>query len=297
VYQQVLKDPQFDEGAHQNAKRMIADLYQSTGERDKAVALCREIADESSDPGVRIGALTNIAQIYLNQQKFSEAEKIFQDLVSDQSIQDPNQRFEIYRSLGDMYTQANKSEQAVQAYLKARELGKDKNQLASLDVSLAENYVRLSKYEEALKVFQSLIAVGGIDQNIVVSAYNGIAEVYRRQNNTDKAVASYQAIIKKYADRPDLVINTYFTLSNFYGSVGNEKMAIRQYELVVEKFPNHPQAGWAQAYIVQNLVNAGQNDAAEKMARAALKKYPGRPDLAEFLNNILAGIKASKQQE
>jgi len=74
-------------------------------------------------------------------------------------------------------------------------------------------------------------------------------------------------------------------------------MAIRQYELVVEKYPNHPQAGWAQAYVIQNLVNSGQNDAAEKMARAALKKYAGRPDLVEFLNNMLAGIKASKQQK
>ncbi len=297
MYQRVLKDPQYDANIHLHAKRMIADLYHFTGEKDKAVAICREIANESSDPGVRIGALTNIAQIYLGQQKFNEAEMIFKNLIGDQSIRDPNQKFDIYRNLGDLYAQANKNEQAIQAYLQARQLGKDRNQLAMLDVSLAENYVRLGKYDEALKIFQSLIAQEGVDQNIVVSAYNGVAEVYRRQNNTEKAVASYQAIINKFADRQDLVINTYFTLSNYYGSVGNEKMSIRQYELVLEKYPNHPQAGWAQAYIVQNLVNTGKNDAAEKMARAALKKYAGRADVVEFLNNILAGIKASKQQK
>jgi tetratricopeptide (TPR) repeat protein len=176
----------YDESNLENLK-LLGNLYEQTGQREKARKLYSRSLDNTTDPDIRF----RLALLLTDQNQFVEAISILQELVEDFP---KNVRINI--SLARALRGNNKYADAAEVIKSALE---DDPEHYRLNYELAELLALLGERQEAIDRFLHLRDISESDQRINAIEIN-LALLYQRTRQFDKAVELFRTVIQKSPD-------------------------------------------------------------------------------------------------
>ena len=176
----------YDETNLENLK-LLGNLYEQTGQREKARELYSRSLDSTTDTDIRF----RLALLLTDQNQFVEAISILQELVEDFP---KNARINI--SLARALRGNKKYAKAAEVIKRA--LQDDPNHYR-LNYELAELMSLLGERQEAIERFLHLRDMSESNQRINAIEIN-LALLYQRTRQFDKAVELFRAVIRKNPD-------------------------------------------------------------------------------------------------
>jgi len=149
---------------------LLAQLYEKTGNSEKAIALYREVVKMNPPYDVEFNARINIAGVFdVNSGNPDEIMKELNRMLKDSKNKDFQDQ--IYYALGNLMKKEGKMDEALDYYTKsASSSSLNQNQKGKSYLALAEYYYNVPKYMKAGKYYDSTIYF--IDQNF--PDYNAI---------------------------------------------------------------------------------------------------------------------------
>jgi len=142
---------------------LLAQLYEKTGNSEKAIALYREVVKMNSPYDVEFNARINIAGVFdINSGNPDEIIKELNRMLKDSKNKDFQDQ--IYYALGNLMKKEGKMEEALEYYIKSASTSSvNQNQKGKSYLALADYYYNVPKYMKAGKYYDSTIYF--IDQN------------------------------------------------------------------------------------------------------------------------------------
>ncbi|MCF7848773.1 MAG: hypothetical protein K9M45_07990 [Kiritimatiellales bacterium] len=96
---------------------------------------------------------------------------------------------------GDKLFAENKSEEAMAAYKQALPLQKNADQIARVDLKLGRCLAKLKKCDEALVLFDKVLATQGLKDISYASALIGKGDTYMKLKNKPEAMKCFQQVV------------------------------------------------------------------------------------------------------
>lgn len=224
----------------------------------------------------------DLAYVYLENDNFSEAEKLYQEIIKiDPTAADYlnlakikekqdslNQAVEYYESaldlngsqsslylnLGNLYQRVNNYNSAVTIYNQGIKM---RNDFAPYYIGLGESYIQLEKYDEAKSALERAVEINS-------NSYYGyylMGNIEKNTNNYSQALVYYGQSLKY---NPDYV-QAYLAEGQIHLAREENYRAISRFSLAVEKNPNYSESRYhlGLAYYRADMLEA---------ARAELRK-------------------------
>jgi tetratricopeptide (TPR) repeat protein len=167
--------------------KLLGNLYEQTGQREKARDLYSRSLDSKTDPDIRF----RLALLLTNENQFIEAVSILQELVEDFP-----KIVRINISLARALRGNNKYADAAEVIKRALQDNPDHYRL---NYELAELVALLGERQEAIERFLHLRDMSESTQRINAIEVN-LALLYQRTRQFDKAVELFRAVIRKSPD-------------------------------------------------------------------------------------------------
>ena len=154
----LIDDPSHKE-LYAKAKLAIADIFSKELDPDNAIVTYQNIA--ASCPDFKRDAYVKIAAIYKNNQKYDQAIEAYQNALNAEIGLSEFQNVQLQFDLADMYEQANKFDEASQAYLKIPYLyPKEISWSTKAYLRLGRIFEDKGDWENARTVYQKVIDLG-----------------------------------------------------------------------------------------------------------------------------------------
>jgi tetratricopeptide (TPR) repeat protein len=142
---------------------LLAQLYERTGDSEKAISLYREVVKMNPPYDVEFNARINIAGVFdVNSGNPDEIRKELEKMLKDSNNKDFQDQ--IYYALGNLMKKEGKMDEALGYYIKsAAASSANQNQKGKSYLALAEYYYNVPKYMTAGRYYDSTIYF--LDQN------------------------------------------------------------------------------------------------------------------------------------
>lgn len=231
---------EFDYAFHEGEKAL------ALGEYEKAIswfAACLKL--DKTSAVVRY----ELANIYISQENFNSALELARGAVA---LQPKNMWYQI--QLAGIFKAKGMIDQACGVYEKLAVQFPERDDFRHIQ---AELFVSVEKFEEALKVYQTLEKKLGVTEQVSINKH----ALYLRLNKRKNAYAELNKLIKKYPFK----IENYGLLADMYLQDGNKEKALVQYEKIVEIAPEN---GLVHFYLAEYYRKEKQYD----MAQTSLEK-------------------------
>lgn len=237
-----------------------------------------------------------IGEAYFAEKKYSEAEESFKESIAMKNTN----KFIVnsFYSLGQVYERTNNFKSAVRnydellsyyqedplapkaqmrigvCYFSLKEYDNaileltdplikklPKKELIDAKIFLANSYVRLKEYKEAVQVYDELLA--DVPDKLIGDKINfSIGWIYFQQNNYNDAYKKFYELSENSDD--SLKIESLFWSGESKRYLGDEKSAGAIFKQFIEKYPGHPLASRAQLGIGSLYFNQSNTADAEK---------------------------------
>ncbi len=233
-----------------NAKFKIADILLKEGNLERALVEYKKIYNEVEDKNLKLKARLNIAKINSILGKSEEAEKIFNEIISQKDI-DPGTTAEAYFELGKLQGEFGEYETGINYTLKALSTIPTKDTLGiyttirqKILLQLATYYFNIADYQNSIKFYNQLINTASETENDPEFLFN-IAIAFDKILNYEKANEFYIKIINfdttalKNPKASEIKINAMLNLANNYLLLGKFDEAIEIYKKYFETYPTH----------------------------------------------------------
>lgn len=140
---------------------------------------------------------------------------------------------------------------------------KDLKGKSSIDIArlgLAEAYLRLNKFEEAINQYDVIEATSPFQDYKIEAAYRRGDIEYKRENFKG-AIQAYQSAFKKYPQSKSLFPNTSFNLSEALFTEKKYKDSLQNYTDYLKRFPDTAEAPYALTRVGETLEILGADPA------------------------------------
>lgn len=128
----------------------------------------------------------------------------------------------------------------------------NKEEVDQANKALAEGYLILNKYEDALKVYQNM-EKGAQFKDIAAEASFRQGDVYFKQKKYPDAIKSYQQSFKKYPGQEKTYPNGFFNMAEAQFWSGDYKEALRNYIEYLKNYPSGNYGGFAMTRVGELL--------------------------------------------
>jgi tetratricopeptide (TPR) repeat protein len=138
------------------------------------------------------------------------------------------------------------------------------------ELAMADAFIRISKFDEATKIYNELEKNGDSEKYKIFGAYLKGDVAYlqgdqeKRQKNFDKskafyqtAINDYQAAIKKYPDAVPENPGAFYNQASAYFQLGDRKKSLDTYRDFLKRFPSRPESGYAMTRVGEILDSLG----------------------------------------
>ncbi|MDR0303242.1 MAG: tetratricopeptide repeat protein [Chitinispirillales bacterium] len=171
------------------------------------------------------------------QTKNSGAQKVFNDYIK--KYRNGNWAGKSYEKLGDIYSDLDQPNQAIDAYKQADALASNNEDKLYAKYKTAEIYNRLKNYSVAEKTYLAVISLGAEAKltSKVPESYYRLADYYYLNKRWSDAANQYTKATRLFPDYSDTPWGLYQTANCSYHS-NKYKEAIEGYDILKEKFPN-----------------------------------------------------------
>ncbi len=233
-----------------NAKFKIAEILLKEGNLEKSLIEYKKIYNEVDDKNLKLKARLNIAKINATIGKSEEAEKIFNEIISQKNI-DPIIIAEAYFELGRLQSEFGEYEAGINYTLKALSTIPTKDTLGiyttikqKILLQLANYYFNIADYQNSIKFYNQLLNTTPETEADPELWFN-IAVAFDKILNYEKANEFYIRIINsdtttlKTPQASEIKINAMLNLANNYLLLGKFEEAIEIYKRYLETYPTH----------------------------------------------------------
>ncbi len=135
----------------------------------------------------------------------------------------------------------------------------NKEEVDQANKALAEGYLILNKYDDALKVYQDMEAQAKF-KDVAAEASFRQGDVYFSQKKYADAIKSYQQSIKKYPGQEKTYPNGFFNMAEAQFWTGDYKEALKNYIEYLKAFPSGNYGGFAMARVGETLEILGADN-------------------------------------
>lgn len=174
-------------------KRVLAQHHEQNGEPEKALSIYQELVQAEQNPDLAAGLYNSMGFILLNQQKYIEAEKNYQELMAKFPDSEKAQ-INGKTGLAQVADRQENIDAAVKIY---EDLIHDYPKYEGIfdqQATLAELYTRQGQYDKAQRVYKKMTS--GDDQpTVTLRRLNGEANLALRQGESDRAIVIFDKII------------------------------------------------------------------------------------------------------
>lgn len=218
---------------------LLAKAYEQTHYIDRAISLTQKLLIETrNDRELKLKTLDNLGNLYLAKFDYREAGEVYEELLteidlSQQVINTNNSRLEVYLDrLAIIYAKTDRPQKAIgvkQRLIKYFTDAQKIDKLASLNLSIAKDYVLLNDLQAADRTYRKTFALASNLKQFALAgeALTDLAEIYQKNALTSNAIEIYQKLItiqKQAYDYYNLA-NTYDKLGQIYQQIGDFKRA------------------------------------------------------------------------
>ena len=177
----------------------LADLAARDGKIDEAIALFKQVLTTRADDSIKVGALNAIAQLYIQQGRYDQARQVFAQL-GRQFTADSD--LAVNARLGEAETlrQNGNFEAALAIYQKLLAETRDRALKLRVQMSMARAYLDQNKFDDAKRIYTSIINDQTADAALRVEARGGLADLLRRQGDLEGAATTYQEVVNQAED-------------------------------------------------------------------------------------------------
>ncbi len=255
------------------AKAGKAEVLRAQEKHDEAIDLYNEIFNDAKNEGVRLSALSAIAQIQINQGKLKEAIKTFNSVIKDFGGNE-TARLDAVMGMGNVYQQMGQGDKALTAYRRIKAEASDESRRVWADTAVAQQYLALQRFDKATEVFRNIIESYPNNPQAKLDAKMGIANSLKEQQKNDEALEIFEQIARDHPKSRQ----AYWALmgiAQIKGQLGNLDAARKAYERINENFPQSSQQAADSRLNMCNLLRSSnrKNEALECFAEIS-KKYP-----------------------
>lgn len=240
----------------------IVDSYLQQGDYKQALTVAKNFTKEYPQSGYGLFKQLDVAEEYAQIKQYQKSLKICYDILE-------------YTKQHPKFAQAIK----INIYPK-----------------MQETYLAMGKPEEAIKVIQQGIDEKLYDsEKELAMTYEQMAIIHRRTKNYDQALKVYQTIMEKFPRNKPIHYKAQLNAANMHFKIGNLEEAIRIYQDVIAKYPRTSYSQRAFGAIQYIYAKQGRYDEALKVANEALRKgeYKEDEDIASQLYDV-AGLYLAK---
>jgi tetratricopeptide (TPR) repeat protein len=214
-----------------------------------------------------------LAEAYQRQGQYTQAEEIYQQIVTD--YPDTDHSFQAQKNLVILYVAWDKQPQAETAFQQLLTSFSGHSGIAQAVHDIAYQHRLLRKYEKANQLDQQV--VDNWPQNdYAVLAQMDLAKYYVDRGNA-VAEATVDKLFADFADNP-LIARAIHDVAQHYRWLGKYQKANELYQHVIDNWPYTEYAMWSKVDLIKSNLALENDDAAE----AAVDKL-----LANFADNLL----------
>lgn len=243
----------------------LAESYRQTENYTKAIESLDKLEQfVGMNEKISIQKFQLFRQLKQEQKAFAEIQKYIDKYPSE---------IKYYVLLGDLYLHADKDDDAIRTYSRAKAIDPDDPYLIS---SIASYYEKVGKKEEA----EDELKIALISTQMDIETKLGILAQYvstlqHRHNDTKDANALFDTLMVQHPQEPNLNL-MYGNLLNIQE---NKEAARTQYQIFAEANPSNP-LGWEQMLFT---AYPDSLDISIEICEAAIKHIPNQPQFYFFL--------------
>ncbi len=171
----------YDETNLENLK-LLGNLYEQTGQREKARELYGRSLNSTTDPDIRF----RLALLLTDQDQFVEAVSILQELVEDfpknvrinislaralrgnnkyaeaaevikRALQNDPSHYRLNYELAELMALLGERQDAIERFLHLRDMSESNQRINAIEINLALLYQRTRQFEEAVELFRAIV--------------------------------------------------------------------------------------------------------------------------------------------
>lgn len=135
----------------------------------------------------------------------------------------------------------------------------NKEEIDQANKALAEGYIVLNKYDDALKVYQDM-EKGAQFKDVAAEASFRQGDVFFSQRKYADAIKSYQQSIKKYPGQEKTYPNGFFNMAEAQFWTGDYREALKNYIEYLKNFPSGNYGGFAMTRVGELLEILGADN-------------------------------------
>lgn len=243
----------------------LAESYRQTENYTKAIESLDKLEQfVGMNEKISIQKFQLFRQLKQEQKAFAEIQKYIDKYPSE---------IKYYVLLGDLYLHADKDDDAIRTYSRAKAIDPDDPYLIS---SIASYYEKVGKKEEA----EDELKIALISTQMDIETKLGILAQYvstlqHRHNDTKDANALFDTLMVQHPQEPNLNL-MYGNLLNIQE---NKEAARAQYQIFAEANPSNP-LGWEQMLFT---AYPDSLDISIEICETAIKHIPNQPQFYFFL--------------
>ncbi len=203
----------------------LASLYLDMRRYDDALAAANAML--SLDPDGRTG-YDMLVVIYEQMGDRDQASEMYARIVEIDAGD-----VEAWEHLGNWRSLQGKHTEAIDAYVHSLSLDP---QRYTVSFGLAETYLEVERYDEALGVYQELVEDaenGRLQSDDLAAAYAGLAETYNALGRYNEAIQAAESLLEHSEDDPE----GFYQLAIAYEALGRRDEAIENYQNAIESDP------------------------------------------------------------
>lgn len=264
----------FEEAVSNNAKAAALmeigriQLY-NLQQLDSAYQSYQRVLELTEDETRKVNANVNIAQIYVNQEKYEDARTLYEEILNNPKSHS-QVKVQVKYKIFDTYRREKQYEKAREGFLvfledhRAHDLG------AYAQFALGVCYTEEKKHEKALAEYlkvidefpesdvfgQAVLAVGSAHRSlgnldvavdywlkmlkdhpglaVMPQIYMQIGSIYKEQKKFDKAIYYLKSVVDDFPDFP-MISTVAYLLGESYSKQGKDRAAIEAFELVKQE--------------------------------------------------------------
>jgi tetratricopeptide (TPR) repeat protein len=245
----------------------LALLYLRRNETQKAIVMYRRILRNTDkfDPQIYAG----LAELYLNQKQYAEAESVFRKLLDIDSTEALG-----YYGLGTVKEAAKDTAGAEGNYINALDLNPN---LTEARDRLGDLYAARKQWDKALGVYREGITADSSD----ASNWLSVGDLYRQKGDTVRATEAFQAVKNRFPNN----WQAYLNLGRILMDQGKNREAHEQFKKVVEL---SPQNFWGHLMGGISLVHQDSSEQSIPWLQNAIELNPNDPLGNYYLGTALS---------
>ncbi|MBZ0272783.1 tetratricopeptide repeat protein [bacterium] len=309
AYEEILAEHADNLEAVAAANRGMGAILRTQGRYDEAIEVWRRNAGEKFEEGVRVEALSSIANLSTELGRFAEAQKAYEEI---EAVSPGSRGLAANSKFGQaqVLRQNNQFEDAASLFAEAAKEAPDRQTRGNALIAVAQIQAQLGRKDVAHEQFNEIVesfagvpsvvaqarfgraellrtdkrldeafalmdqvAQSAQEESERIQAMSAMAQIRLEQGRFDDAVADYERMLKAFEGNDSVRLDALGGMADVYRRQGKIERALATYRRVRAEAPDETRRLWADSAVARMRLERGEHDQAIRAYQAIVDEY------------------------